>query len=61
MHGLVQGSAPQIRIDDEIQSAHTILDLLKDDSKGNITAVHDCSAGGIGIALSEMAIKSGLG
>jgi phosphoribosylformylglycinamidine synthase len=61
VHGLVQGSAPQIRIDDEIQSAHTILDLLKDDSKGNITAVHDCSAGGIGIALSEMAIKSGLG
>lgn len=61
VHGLVQGSAPQIRIDDEIQSAHTILDLLKDDSKGNITAIHDCSAGGIGIALSEMAIKSGLG
>jgi phosphoribosylformylglycinamidine synthase len=61
VHGLVQGSAPQIRIDDEIQSAHTILDLLKDDSEGNITAIHDCSAGGIGIALSEMAIKSGLG
>jgi phosphoribosylformylglycinamidine synthase len=61
VHGLVQGSAPQIRIDDEIQSAHTILDLLKDDSKGNITAIHDCSAGGIGIALSEMAIKSGIG
>ncbi len=61
VHGLVQGSAPQIRIDDEIQSAHSILDLLKDDSEGNITAIHDCSAGGIGIALSEMAIKSGLG
>ena len=61
VHGLVQGSAPQIRIDDEIQSAHSILDLLKDDVEGNITAIHDCSAGGIGIALSEMAIKSGLG
>jgi phosphoribosylformylglycinamidine synthase len=61
VHGLVQGSSPQIRIDDEIQSAHSILDLLKDDVEGNITAIHDCSAGGIGIALSEMAIKSGLG
>ncbi|MDO8869435.1 MAG: phosphoribosylformylglycinamidine synthase subunit PurL [Methanobacteriaceae archaeon] len=61
VHGLVQGSAPQIRIDDEIQSTHSILDLLKDDVEGNITAIHDCSAGGIGIALSEMAIKSGLG
>lgn len=61
VHGLVQGSAPQIRIDDEIQSAHSILDLLKDDVEGNITAIHDCSAGGIAIALSEMAIKSGLG
>lgn len=61
VHGLVQGSAPQIRIDDEIQSAKSILKLVQDDSEGNITAIHDCSAGGIGIALAEMAIKSGLG
>ena len=61
VHGLVQGSAPQIRIDEEIKSAHSILELVKDDSQGNITAIHDCSAGGIGIALSEMAIKSGMG
>lgn len=61
VHGLVQGSAPQIRIDDEIQSAKGILEVVKDDSQGNITAIHDCSAGGIGIALAEMAIKSGLG
>jgi len=61
VHGLVQGSAPQIRIDEEIKSAHTILELLKNDSENNITAIHDCSAGGIGIALAEMAIKSGLG
>lgn len=57
----MQGSAPQIRIDEEIKSAHAILELLKDDSEKNITAIHDCSAGGIGIALAEMAIKSGLG
>jgi phosphoribosylformylglycinamidine synthase len=61
VHGMVQGSAPQIRIDDEIQSAKSILELVQNDSQGNITAIHDCSAGGIGIALAEMAIKSGLG
>ncbi len=61
VHGLVQGTAPQIRIDDEIQSAKSIMELVQNDAQGNITAIHDCSAGGIGIALAEMAIKSGLG
>lgn len=56
-----QGDAPKIRIDDEFENAQTILDLLDSDEGKNITAIHDCSAGGIGVCLSEMAIKSGLG
>ncbi|MCK9151094.1 phosphoribosylformylglycinamidine synthase subunit PurL [Methanobacterium alcaliphilum] len=61
VHGLLQGSAPKIRMDDELESVKSILKLLDDDSEGDITAIHDCSAGGIGIALSEMVIKSGMG
>lgn len=61
IHGLVQGSAPKIRIDDELESANTILELLNSDLSSSLTAIHDCSAGGVAIALSEMAIKSGLG
>ena len=56
-----QGTAPKVRIDDEFNAAKNILDLLEEDEDKNITAIHDCSAGGIAIALSEMAIKSNLG
>ena len=38
-----------------------VLDLIKNDSDKNITAVHDVSAGGIAVALSEMVIKSSKG
>jgi phosphoribosylformylglycinamidine synthase len=61
LFNLEQGEAPKIRIDDESDAANTILKLLDEDNDKNITAIHDCSAGGIAIALSEMAIKSGLG
>lgn len=61
VHGLVQGSAPKIRMDEELASAHAVQKLVTSDKERNITAIHDCSAGGIGIALAEMAIKSGLG
>ena len=66
VHNLEQGDAPKIRIDDELASANTILDLIENDGdyvkylEGEdelaITATHDVSAGGIAIALSEMFI-----
>ena len=71
VHSLEQGDAPKIRIDDELASANTVLDLI--DNEGDyvkylegeeelgITAVHDVSAGGIAIALSEMAMSGKLG
>lgn len=61
IHKLVQGDAPKIRMDDELKSAESILELLNSNLAPAITAIHDCSAGGIGIALSEMALKSGIG
>ncbi|MEA4956779.1 Phosphoribosylformylglycinamidine synthase subunit PurL [bioreactor metagenome] len=67
VHGLEQGEAPKIRIDNEIESSKSILKLLDSDfgkfnnNENFITAIHDCSAGGIAIALSEMAISSGMG
>jgi phosphoribosylformylglycinamidine synthase len=67
IHGVEQGEAPKIRIDEEIASGKAILNLLASDPgkfkevENNITAIHDCSSGGIAIALSEMAISSGIG
>lgn len=61
IHDLEKGVAPRIRVDDEVANAKTILKLLDEDSEKDITAVHDVSAGGLAIALSEMVISSDLG
>lgn len=67
VHDLEQGEAPKIRISEELESSKNVLKLLNNDEgrfKGNentITAIHDCSAGGIAIALAEMAISGNLG
>ena len=57
----MQGKAPQVRMDEEHGSAMAVLELIKNDINGNVTAVHDLSAGGLGVAISEMAISGGLG
>lgn len=61
VHDTISGYAPKIRLNDELESACSILNIISDDTNKDITAVHDCSAGGIGIALADMCIKSGLG
>ena len=61
IHDLEKGVAPRIRIDDEVANAKTILNLLDEDSDKNITAIHDVSAGGLAVALSEMVISSDKG
>lgn len=61
MHGVMQGKAPQVDIEAEYQSAQAVLDLVKNDDQGSITALHDLSNGGLGVALAEMALEGGLG
>ncbi len=61
VHNIEQGNAPKIRIDDEFDNASTVLKLIDEDSIKNITAVHDCSQGGIAVALSEMAMSGNIG
>ena len=61
IHNLEIGTAPRIRIDEEVANGQTVLKLIDEDVDKNITAVHDVSAGGIAVAISEMVIKSGLG
>ena len=61
VHNIEKGTAPRIRIDEEYANAMCVLNLIKGDADKNITAVHDVSAGGIAVALSEMVIKSNKG
>ncbi len=60
VHGITAGNPPVARFKEELdvaKSLHKIINEFED----AITAVHDCSAGGIGVAIAEMSIKSGLG
>ncbi|HEY0196146.1 MAG TPA: AIR synthase related protein, partial [Methanobacterium sp.] len=59
--GTIQGQPPLVHIEDEYNVSMAVLNLIREDSEGNITAVHDCSTGGIGVALSEMALSGDLG
>ncbi|NYB52649.1 MAG: phosphoribosylformylglycinamidine synthase subunit PurL [Methanobacteriaceae archaeon] len=61
IHGLVQGEAPRVNIEDEFASAQAVLGIIKKDDAGKVTAAHDLSAGGLGVALAEMAIKGKIG
>lgn len=61
IHGVVQGSSPKVNMNAEFESANTVLDLIRKDKNRDITAVHDCSSGGLGITLAEMAISGGIG
>jgi phosphoribosylformylglycinamidine synthase subunit PurL len=61
IHGLVCGEPPKVLIDDEYQTAMTVIKLIENDVENNITAVHDCSTGGLGVAISEMSISGNLG
>ncbi|OPX58368.1 MAG: phosphoribosylformylglycinamidine synthase II [Methanobacterium sp. PtaB.Bin024] len=61
IHGLVQGESPHVNIEEEYASAQAVLKLIHNDDEGQVTAVHDLSAGGLGVALAEMALKGDLG
>jgi phosphoribosylformylglycinamidine synthase subunit PurL len=61
IHGVVQGESPQVNIEAEYASARAVLELIRNDEEGQVTAAHDLSAGGLGVALAEMAIKGDLG
>lgn len=61
INGAAQGNPPKLDIEMELESVNSVLDLIKNDANGAVTAVHDCSSGGLAIALAEMAISGNLG
>ncbi|MEN6329166.1 MAG: phosphoribosylformylglycinamidine synthase subunit PurL [Methanobacteriaceae archaeon] len=61
VHGVMQGKAPQVDLEAEYQSAQVVLEVVRNDDNGSITAVHDLSSGGLAVALAEMALEGGRG
>ncbi|MGL4489968.1 MAG: phosphoribosylformylglycinamidine synthase subunit PurL [Rhizobiaceae bacterium] len=58
IHGRTDGPAPHVDLEHERKTGDFVRSLIRD---GKATAVHDCSSGGLALALAEMAMGSGVG
>lgn len=58
IHGRNEGPAPHVDLAHEKAAGDFVRGLIR---SGIATAVHDCSDGGLGVAIAEMAIASGIG
>jgi phosphoribosylformylglycinamidine synthase subunit PurL len=58
LFGRTDGPAPHVDLAHEKKAGLFVRALIRD---GLATAVHDCSDGGLGVALAEMAMASGIG
>lgn len=58
IHGRTDGPPPPVDLAQERKVGDFVRELIRD---GLATAVHDCSAGGLAVALAEMAMASGIG
>src|SRR5690606_16355802 len=58
IHGRADGAPPPVDLEHEKRVGNFVRGLIR---AGKATAVHDCSDGGLAVALAEMAIASGIG
>ncbi|WP_426236250.1 phosphoribosylformylglycinamidine synthase subunit PurL [Pararhizobium sp. DWP1-1-3] len=58
IHGRTDGPAPHVDLAHERKTGDFVRSLITD---GLTTAVHDCSSGGLALAVAEMAMASGIG
>jgi phosphoribosylformylglycinamidine synthase len=58
MHGTVAGTPPELDLENEVRLIRFLRELAN--SKYG-AAVHDLSAGGLALAIAEMALTSGIG
>jgi phosphoribosylformylglycinamidine synthase subunit PurL len=58
LHGIVAGRPPRLDLQRERALQRLLLDAI---AAGYVRSAHDCSDGGLGVALAECAIWSGLG
>jgi phosphoribosylformylglycinamidine synthase len=58
LHGREEGLPPPVDLELERRTGELIRQLVAD---GIVTAVHDCSDGGLAVAIAEMALAGGLG
>ena len=54
----LEGAPPEVDLADELKAGKLIRALIRE---GRVSAVHDCSDGGLLVAVAEMALAGGLG
>jgi phosphoribosylformylglycinamidine synthase len=58
IHGLTSPVPPRIDLDLERRTTRTVLECIED---GFVRSCHDCSRGGLAVAISEMAVAGNIG
>ena len=58
VHGLEQGQPPQLNLEREKQIQTAVLELIQ---QGLCDTAHDCSEGGLAVAIAEMVLGQGFG
>jgi phosphoribosylformylglycinamidine synthase len=58
VHGVIAGAPPALVIEDELAIHRALLDAIE---AGLVKSAHDCSEGGVAVALAECAIAGGIG
>jgi phosphoribosylformylglycinamidine synthase len=58
VHGVTGGPVPKVDLRIDKQNGNAVLNLIK---RGIVTSAHDCSKGGLAVALAEMAIAGSTG
>ncbi|MGB3470235.1 MAG: phosphoribosylformylglycinamidine synthase subunit PurL [Erythrobacter sp.] len=58
VHGRDEGRAPPVSLAAELGAGQIVRKLI---GEGLLSAVHDCSDGGLAVALAEMALSAGIG
>ena len=53
-----EGAPPPVDLDDEIKAGNLVRSLIRE---SKVSAVHDCSDGGMMVAIAEMALAGGIG
>jgi phosphoribosylformylglycinamidine synthase len=58
IHGRIDGPAPHVDLDNEKKTGDFVRTII---TAGLTSAVHDCSSGGLALAIAEMAMASEIG
>jgi len=58
IHNFIGGQAPEVDFKKSKQNMDFVLDIIK---KNNVAVAHDCSKGGLAIAISELCMQNDIG